>query len=215
MLPKIAKQDPLEKVNSILKQNWYPWIVPEAVEWLEENLNNTMMGVEFGGGLSTGWFCQRLKFLHTIECSTNWSIGLMSKIAIDDLLNYKWYLHYINCDWNKDSEENRWYMKNNNHKKSNSMLEIMETRLTEFKIDHKIDFCSVDGSVRYETFLKSKELIKDNPGAILCIDNTEKPHRAKYVDTEVPKSWKKFEFINEKQHNNVEKGSKTTIFVVC
>jgi len=208
----VSEDDP-SKVSNVLQQNWYPWLVPEAVTWLENNLNQNMVGVEFGGGLSTGWFCERLKFLHTIECSTNWAVGLMLKISQDPNLNNKWYLHYINCDWNKDSEGNRWYFKNNHHLRPLAEIEYMEERLKDINFEHRIDFCLVDGSVRYETFKKSIELIKDNPGAILCVDNTEKEHRAKYVNSEVPSSWTKIEFVN-KEDSSVESDSKTTIFIV-
>ena len=213
--PQVAKADPAEKVSQILERNdWYPWIVPEAVSWLEERLNETMVGVEFGAGLSTGWFCKRLKFLHTFECSHNWATQVLEKISQDHNLNFKWYLHFINCDWNKDSEGNRWYIKNNHHHRGEEELKEMEQRFLGINFPEKIDFCFVDGSVRYETFLKSIELLKNQPGAILCIDNTEKPHRAKYVENEAPVGWEKIEFINADSSNGVAAGSKTTIFVV-
>jgi hypothetical protein len=210
---EVATQDSMMKVASVLEKPWFPWLVPSSAEWLDNNLAPHMMGVEFGGGLSTGWFCERLKFLHTVECSTNWAMGLMHRISQEPNLNSKWYLHYINCDWNKDSEGNRWYIKNNHHLRNPVELNSMEERLKDIHFEHPVDFCLVDGSVRYETFKKSIELIKDNPGAILCVDNTEKEHRAKYVNSEVPDSWEKLEFVNE-EAGSVEQGSKTTIFVV-
>ena len=95
-LPKLAVQDSMHKVAEVLQKDWFPWLVPAAVEWLEDNLTPQMMGVEFGGGLSTGWFCERLNFLHTVECSTNWAMGLMHRISQEPNLSPKWYLHYIN-----------------------------------------------------------------------------------------------------------------------
>ena len=209
-----AHADSLEKVAAVLDEGGHPWLVPAAAEWLEDNLDENMIGVEFGGGLSTGWFCRRLKFLHTVECSTNWAVGLINRISGDHSISNKWFLHYINCDWNKDSDGNRWYIKNHHDARPDHELEQMEARLRELQINQKIDFCLVDGSVRYETFLMAKRMLEGNKGAILCVDNTEKPHRAKYVDSEVPKTWKKIEFVNENPHDKVELGSKTTIFVV-
>jgi len=214
--PRIAVSDSLSKVVNYINDNkWYPWIVPEAVEWLENNLTSEMVGVEFGAGLSTGWFCKKLKFLHTFECNKNWAMGILDKISDDHNLNSKWYLHFINCDWNKDGDSNRWYIKNNHHIRSDEELSLMEQRFMGYNIEENIDFCFVDGSVRYETFLKSIEMIQDREGAIMCVDNSEKPHRKKYLDNEVPKSWKKIEFINTTLGNNVEMGSKTTIFIVA
>lgn len=206
-----ASYTPLKEVDSILQSNTGPWIVAEAVNYLHESLTKEMVGVEFGAGCSTTWFCERLKYLHTFECSQHWAVGTLNRVTKDPNINNKWCLHYSNCDWNKDSLGNRWFIKNGHHLRTKKEMDAMEDHFMGFSFNSKIDFCFVDGSIRYDTYVKSLELLSKNEGAILCIDNSEKPHRAKYVDELTPTKWEKLEFVNN-DSNDVEAGSKTTIF---
>src|SRR5215216_6229002 len=45
----------------------YPWMATGAVEHVSSLLDRNMVGVEWGGGASTPYWCERLRILHTFE----------------------------------------------------------------------------------------------------------------------------------------------------
>ena len=49
-----------------------PWLSPEAVRILSENLRSSDVGLEFGSGRSTIWFAQRVGFLTSVEHNPEW-----------------------------------------------------------------------------------------------------------------------------------------------
>jgi predicted O-methyltransferase YrrM len=49
-----------------------PWLSPEAVRILSENLRTSDVGLEFGSGRSTLWFAQRVGFLTSVEHNPEW-----------------------------------------------------------------------------------------------------------------------------------------------
>jgi predicted O-methyltransferase YrrM len=49
-----------------------PWLSPEAVRILSENLRPSDVGLEFGSGRSTIWLAQRVGFLTSVEHNPEW-----------------------------------------------------------------------------------------------------------------------------------------------
>jgi predicted O-methyltransferase YrrM len=49
-----------------------PWLSPEAVRILSENLRSSDVGLEFGAGRSTIWFAQRVGYLTSVEHNPDW-----------------------------------------------------------------------------------------------------------------------------------------------
>jgi len=58
-----------------------PWLVVEAVRWLEGWLKGGMVAFEWGAGGSTVWLAQRVKHLASVEHNPEW------RIAVETALN--------------------------------------------------------------------------------------------------------------------------------
>jgi predicted O-methyltransferase YrrM len=49
-----------------------PWLSPQAIKILEQQLQKTDVGLEFGSGRSTLWFARRVSFLTSVEHNAEW-----------------------------------------------------------------------------------------------------------------------------------------------
>ena len=56
-----------------------PWLTSESIDILNQMLKQTDIGLEFGGGRSTGWFLNRVSELVTLEQNIEWSRYLAEK----------------------------------------------------------------------------------------------------------------------------------------
>ncbi len=58
-----------------------PWITKDAVRMLEDHLNHTMVGFEWGSGNGTLWLLKRTKALTSVEHHKPWSEIVKKKLA--------------------------------------------------------------------------------------------------------------------------------------
>ncbi len=132
-----------------------PWLVPNAVLFLENWLKINMKGFEFGSGRSTKWFTRKISFYYSVEGNYEW----YKKTTYENKKNiknrkceiiYKDAGDQINVDPNKKESY------------SNS-LSIFQNNYFEFGL--------IDGHFRFECIQKSIQKIKK--GGILIVDNTD------------------------------------------
>lgn len=164
-----------------------PFLTTNSIKWLDEHLTSKMVGVEYGGGGSTIWFLKRLKELFTIEANPTWATHLIAQVARDQRLFDKWRLYLVNCIWQIDDLENRWYVQT---PMAEEDRELMEKRFCMLNVP--ADFILIDGGIRYLTLEASLKILK--PGGILCVDNMELPARKRYVECIIPEDWERFDF---------------------
>jgi predicted O-methyltransferase YrrM len=120
-----------------------PWLTADSVKLLEQLLQPSDVGVEFGSGRSTIWFVNRVKQLTSIENNSVWYESIKKKA---DTLNFSSKLDYRFCE-NLDDYVNQ----------ANSFSEV------------SIDFCLVDGEVRDSCALLMLPKIKS--GGLMIVDN--------------------------------------------
>ena len=175
-------------------KNPKPFITAGSMSWLEKNLKNTMTGIEYGGGSSTLWFLKRLNELYTIEGSAIWSKRLIEEVSNNQQFMYKWRLFFIECNWQIDHLNNRWYIKTKVPEKN--ILE-MEKAYCQFEIANP-DFILVDGAIRYLALKQAVKMLKNRGiGGILCVDNMELKIRQEYVKEVIPDNWERIDFKEE------------------
>ena len=208
----------LENCLKNLSLDSKPWITRGALKWLDEHLNEEMVGIEYGAGGSTPWLCRRLKVLYTYESNPKWAASTLLTMSQDIEMMRKWRLHFVNCNWNLDSTGRRWYIKGG-HADTTSEETMIEME-NDFLLNpsREINFAFIDGSIRYRSFVNAMELLREKPGSIICVDNSEKPHRRIYLDQLIPKHWKEYSFENKANTDDfdqsLEVGGVTSIFVV-
>lgn len=180
-------------------KNPKPFITNDSLIWLEKNLKSNMTGIEYGGGSSTLWFLKKINELYTVEGSVKWSKRLIEEVSKNQQFLYKWRLFFIECNWQIDHLNNRWYIKT---EISEEKILEMEKSYCQFKID-KPDFILVDGAVRYLALKQAVNMLKERgKGGILCVDNMELPVRQEYVKKVIPSEWKRLDFA-EKESKNI------------
>ena len=136
----------INRLSVIFNEKRYPmnpWLTKDSVNFLNQIILPTDIGVEFGSGRSTIWFAKRLKHLISIEDNKDWHREVSNLIVSNNLLS--------KIDYRLS--------KNDNDYASQALL--LE--------DNSIDFCLVDGSDRDVCALNILPKLKS--GSILCIDN--------------------------------------------
>ena len=132
-----------------------PWLVPEAVLFLDKWLRKNMRGFEFGSGRSTKWFTNKVSFYYSIEGNLEWynkTIDANKKnIQVGKCeIVFRDIGDQLEIDLNKKN--------------------TYTNSLSKFQNNY-FDFGLVDGHFRYECIQKSLDKIKK--GGILVIDNTD------------------------------------------
>ncbi|QLC26649.1 hypothetical protein HFP57_17480 [Parasphingopyxis algicola] len=154
-----------------------PWLAGGAIDYLDKNLTEDMIGVEFGGGGSTLWLCKRLKLLYTFEADHNWSIGLLDTISKSVELRKKWVLHFVNCTWHVNLDgsvsETKGFWNKHIDELSREEQSAMETAFLEIGLPTKVDVALVDGAVRYLSLDVVAKWMRENPKMLAVVDNTE------------------------------------------
>jgi hypothetical protein len=76
-------------LNEILHKD-APWLVPEAVRFLDNWLVSSDMGFEWGSGRSTTWFAKRTMHLSSVESSKDWFNRVRATIDNQGLTNVQY-----------------------------------------------------------------------------------------------------------------------------
>ena len=132
-----------------------PWLVQDAIFFIEEWINDDMKGFEFGSGRSTNWFTNRVSFYFSTEG------------------DFEWYKKSI--EMNKDNIKKKkceivFKDAGDQVKIDDKKVKSYSFSLSKFK-DSFFDFGLVDGHFRMECIQNSINKIK--PNGILIIDNSD------------------------------------------
>jgi hypothetical protein len=130
-----------------------PWLTPSAVEYLQQALQPSFNGLEYGSGRSTTWFARRVNSLISVEHNVDWYNRVSGDIE---------QLHLTNVQYHRFS-------------KPDNSLGFEKQKSSEYvqassNIKEKsLDFVLVDGVVRPACVDRSIPLLK--PGGLLIIDD--------------------------------------------
>ncbi len=130
----------------------YPWLMPKAIKFLSKYLTNEMIGIEWGSGKSTIWFCERMKELVSIEFNKTWFDKVNKWISDKNINNISY--HYIPIEEKEPP-----------HNIFPSYVDIINNYP-----DNYFDFILIDGHYRPRCVQASIPHLKT--GGIMFIDNS-------------------------------------------
>jgi len=70
-----------------------PWLTAQATRLLDEWLQPSHVGIEWGSGRSTRWFAQRVRHLVSVEHHAGWHAAVSEQLARDGITNVDYHLH--------------------------------------------------------------------------------------------------------------------------
>ena len=155
-----------------------PWMVPEAVAMVEQNLRPDMTVLEYGGGASTPYWCERAGVLHTVEASFGWAMILLDYMGHRMDLIDRWRFHFVGANWSSvDSGKRR----TGRSLPKPDVQQRMEDDYAVVLSDH-VDAILIDGSVRQRTAERLTTYIERDQPEILLVDNMDAEYVSKPVE---------------------------------
>lgn len=134
-----------------------PWLTAEATALLDEWLEPTHVGIEWGSGRSTLWFARRVRHLVSVEHHAGWHATVSAQIAEERLMNVDYRLHPCQPERVETPE---WIA---------AMMASDYVRAVDTFDARAVDFALVDGMYRSACALAV--LPKLRSGGLLIVDN--------------------------------------------
>lgn len=132
----------------------HPWVTRDALALLDQLLQPTDRGLEYGSGGTTGWFAERVELLHSVEGGAPWHEATRTDLAARGIANVDLNL--------ADYEELGYGTPAHRDAYVNVRPDLQPGTL---------DFVFVDGEYRDECAMRALVLLK--PGGLLILDNAE------------------------------------------
>lgn len=175
-----------------------PWMVDEAVDFASKQLTSDMVGLEWGGGASTPYWCRRLGVLHTVEASPGWGLLLLDYMTQQlDLIDH-WRLHFVGANWASTGSKRR--------RTGRSMPSPDVRRLLEadyaILLSEPVDALFLDGAVRQLTARRMADYIARDEPSVIVIDNTDKSYVIDAVDESALHAYHRHDFWGEQSTND-------------
>ena len=134
-----------------LKNPEAPWLTPDAISLIEKLIRSNDVGLEFGSGRSTVWFCERVGHLLSVETDPAWYEWTKGALRSKNLTNFTY-----ECVTVREIEKHP-------EKYVNFFIKYG---------DNAFDFALIDGKLRAEVTKNVLRRIKI--GGILIIDNVNR-----------------------------------------
>jgi hypothetical protein len=131
-----------------------PWITHRALQLLDEMLEPTHRGLEYGAGGTTAWFAQRVAFLDSVEAFSQWYGPLRDDLDRQGITNVD--LHLVPAeDLGYETDAHR------------EAYVCVHPEL----LPGSLDFVLVDGEYRDHCARRGMELLRS--GGVLVLDNAD------------------------------------------
>jgi predicted O-methyltransferase YrrM len=156
--------------------NEEPWYSRGSIEFLNDNINDSMQVLEYGCGSSTIWLAQRVGGIISIEHSKDWA-DKVTQLIPSSLRHKINIIHIPNQEQGEHvGSGGRFYDRYTNHIKT---------------LDKTFDIICVDGRCRSQCIINSIDHIKDD--GFLLIDNAERQEYHKSI-SQLPSQWVRMDF---------------------
>lgn len=156
------------KAEGFSPYDQFPWIVYEAIDWLESFLTREMQVLEWGSGGSTIFFAKRAQSVVTIEHDPAWYAALLRQLWQSNITNVRLVL----CPPEEAETEDEAYASTDAAHKELSFRSYAEA--IDSYPDRFFDLVVVDGRARQACIRHA--LVKIRPGGYLLLDNSDRPH---------------------------------------
>lgn len=166
-----------------------PWLCITAIEFLKKYLSKDLIGVEFGSGSSTYFFCKRSKFVVSIEHNEVWHKLVKEKLEDKKIENVDYRLLPESTDGLIKKQPDfleKWKIDLNSYSYRDSYAQYFNG-LKEYE-DNYFDYILVDGRARPECLFTSVPKLKS--GGMMILDNSERDRYS--IIFEKLKSWKTY-----------------------
>jgi Methyltransferase domain len=160
-----------------LFENPRPQMPPEAVSFVAERLTSEMTLLEWGGGASTPYFCDRVGVLHTVEASPEWGLILLDYMSHRPDLVDRWRFHYVGANWTSVRAARR---RNGGPVPEPDVRHRMEDDYA-LMVPDRVDAIVVDGSVRQRTVARIVDYVKRDRPRLLVVNATDTDYIADAV----------------------------------
>jgi hypothetical protein len=178
--PTPVLSSPLETAKPAVRslfEHPRPQMVPEAVTFVADRLTSEMTVLEWGGGASTPYLCERAGVLHTVEASPDWGLVLLDYMSRRLDLVDRWRFHYVGANWTSVRAARR--------RNGRDVPEVDVRRRMEddyaLMVADRIDVLVVDGSARQRTVARLADYVKRDRPALLVINGTDTDYIAEAV----------------------------------
>lgn len=178
--PAKAVSRPLEAARPAVRslfEDPQPQMVPEAVAFMADRLTPDMTVLEWGGGASTPYLCERVRVLHTVEASAEWGLVLLDYMSHRLDLVDRWRFHYVGANWTSVRAAHR--------RGGRQVPELDVRRRLEddyaLLVADRVDVLVVDGSARQRTVSRLAEYVERDRPAMVVVNATDTGYIAEAV----------------------------------
>jgi len=154
-----------------------PQMAPEAVSFLTDRLTPEMTVLEWGGGASTPYLCERVGVLHTVEACPDWGLVLLDYMSHRPDLVDHWRFHYVGANWTSVRAAHR---RNGGPVPQPDVRHRMEDDYA-LMIADRVDAILVDGSARQRTVARLADYVKRDRPSLLVVNATDTDYIAEAV----------------------------------
>jgi predicted O-methyltransferase YrrM len=128
-----------------------PWLSPPAIQFLEQHLHASDVGLEFGSGRSSLWFARRISFLTSVEHNPEWHRRVKNMAIRAGATNLECLL----------------VLKEDDH-----AISPAYARVADRFVDASLDFILIDGI--YRDICANASLSKLSQGGMLVLDDAHR-----------------------------------------
>ena len=178
--PGKAMTRPLETARPAVRalfEDPQPQLVPEAVAFVADRLAPDMTVLEWGGGASTPFLCERARVVHTVEASPEWGLVLLDYMSHRLDLVDRWRFHYVGANWTSVRAARR--------RGGRPVPEVDVRRRLEddyaLLVADRVDALVVDGSARQRTVSRLAEYVARDRPALVVVNATDTDYIAEAV----------------------------------
>lgn len=156
-----------------------PWFTTDSIDYIESNINSNDIVLEFGGGASSLYWANKVKFTYTVEANVSWAATLLQKFAKHPKLLSKWSMLFVPCDWNhKHYNPKSYWRRNSTHLSSDQAIHL-ESLYAHMSFAFSPSVIVIDGSVRPQTVEATQRYLRSHKETLkmIIIDNMETMER--------------------------------------
>ena len=213
-------------MNDNLFDDIKPWYTRGSIKFLSEVCKADYTVLEYGGGVSSLWWCEHAMEVVTMEANPEWASRLLQEMSKRPSLLKKWRLVFSPCNWNPTYAQKVDRCRKAHSSVGSEWLRQYEEQTKEeiqasedFYLDppdKKYDVIIIDGQIRNQTVDVLRNLITTQDIKILVFDNTEGPVMAQLAKDAV-KDLMYEEFVFPEEDESLipswQNGWSTTVYV--
>jgi|TARA_B110000046_G_scaffold134391_1_gene140701 hypothetical protein len=147
-----------------------PWTSPASILFFDRNLNNKMVGLEYGSGRSTFYFSKKIKHLVSIEHHEEWFTSVNKELTENNVKNVDYFL-IPKENFSLNAEDKDIFLNEFDEYESKKNYLNYYNKVNEYPDDY-FDFVLIDGRARVRCGLNAIKKLKS--GGIFVLDNSER-----------------------------------------